>query len=281
MEGESCSAFWDIVNMGELRSIRTDIMRRQKFVVFHSYPDDCLFPSVCLLRTEEQEDMTPSRSCLACFSAGQLPIFCGVVSTTAGAAGCVYLGLGGCRFPDEEEEEARTGYLHGLSGSEFNLIKAARRRPRAMTTASVASFPTSCGKGPVCRASITQNGGAYKCKVAPVNEAVESRAAGMESARRKGDLGGERTRKPTEPPLFFPPSHPLYCRRGLGILSCLIIYARSQSPSEVARRKKRLWMGKMPCLTPRAESLLRWERALPLVRADSRPGSPIRPPRPP
>lgn len=36
----------------------------------------------------------------------------------------------------------------------------------------------------------------------------------------------------------------------------------------------------MPCLTPRAESLLRWERALPLVRADSRPGSPIRPPPP-
>ena len=65
----------------------------------------------------------------------------------------------------------------------------------------------------------------------PVREAVESRGAEQDgNPRRRGEVRIWETHRATS---FFPPH--ISCRR-LRIFSCLISCARSQSPSEGARK---------------------------------------------
>lgn len=201
--------------------------------------------------------MTPSRSCLACFSAGQLPIFCGVVSTTAGAAGCVCLGLGGCRFPGEEVYTDR------------NPIS---KTPAGNDNSQRVFIPDFMRQRARCRASIPQNGGAYKCKCAcergrRVNRTPQSRTGWNPREER----GIWEVRESGNPPshLFSSLPPPIRCTGGGSESSPVSSSALVASRHPRGREKKKGCGGAkcLACLTPRAESLL---EALPLVQIRDR-----------
>lgn len=150
MEGESCCAFWNIVNMGELRSVRTDCMRRQKFVVFPSCSDKCS-RLVCSLRTETRKHDTISILSRLFFCRTGAHFLWGCFNY-CWCCRLRVLGIGwvGADFPGEQcLSRARTVNTTSEDRNPISSRRAARRSPRAMTTASVASFPVSCGKGPV------------------------------------------------------------------------------------------------------------------------------------